>query len=132
MPTQNVIGVCTYTIETVVERMLYLANYNIKEGKEKEYQKFLRDNKKAFPKFAPKGWKYRGTYFYVLGFGPYHAVDFWECTNYADFDTWRNYNDPNWIRLARQAMEFTTEEPTTAWLLRGAGDTKIIEPKEKP
>jgi len=107
-------------------------NFNIKEGKDQEFQKFLKDNQSALAKFAPKGWTYRGTYFYVLGFGPCSAVDFWECTDYADLDTWRNYDDPNWLRLGEQEMEFMTGEPATAWLLREAGDTKITEPKKKP
>ena len=112
--------------------MLYLINFNIKEGKNQEYQKFLKDNEKALVKSAPKGWTYRGDYFYVLGFGPYSAVELWECTNYADFDTFRNHTDPTWLRLMEQSMEFMTADPPIAWLLREAGDTKITEPKKKP
>ena len=73
-----------------------------------------------------------GTYFYVLGFGPYSAADLWECSDYGDFDTWREYDDPTWIELWKQAMSFATSEPITGWLLREAGDTKITEPKKKP
>ena len=112
--------------------MLYLMNFNIKEGKNQEFQKFLKDNEKAIAKCAPKGWTYQGTYFYVLGFGSYSAVDLWECTNYADFDTWRNHDDPTWLRLGVESMEFATADPAPAWLLREAGDTKILEPKKKP
>ncbi|MDH5389807.1 MAG: hypothetical protein OEX10_01450 [Candidatus Bathyarchaeota archaeon] len=66
--------------------MRYIVNYNLKENKEKEFQKFIKENKKAIADHAPKGWKFMGVYFYVLGFGPCHAADFWECFDYADFD----------------------------------------------
>jgi hypothetical protein len=112
--------------------MLYIFNYNIKENRMKEFQKFIKGNEKAFAEHAPKGWKFMGTYFYVLGFGQYNAADLWEISDYADFDTLRNHDDPTWLRLVEQAMEFGTNEPTIAWLLREAGDTKITEPKKKP
>ena len=98
----------------------------------KEFQKFIKENEKTYAEHAPKGWKFRGTYFYVLGFGPYHAADIWECSDYADFDAMRNHNDPMWLKLWEKAMEFATSEPIPAWLLREAGDTKITEPKKKP
>ena len=112
--------------------MLYILNYNLKEGKMEEFQKFIKENEKTLAKHTPKGWKYLGTYFYVLGFGPYHAADLWECSDYADFDTWRSYDDPEWIKLWKQAMEFCTTEAIPSWLLWAAGDTKILEPKKKP
>lgn len=112
--------------------MLYLINFNIKEGKVQEYQKFLKANEKAIVKCSPKGWTYRGDYLYVLGFGPYVGVEIWECADYADFDTFRNWDDPTWVRLNEEGMEFLTAEPTPAWLLREAGDTKVFEPKKKP
>lgn len=112
--------------------MLYIANFNIKEHKATEFQKFVKENEKTIAKSAPKGWKYRGTYFYVLGFGPYTAAQFWECSDYADFDAFRTHQDPTWLKLWQQSMEFSTPEPTPSWLLREAGDTKIVEPEKKP
>lgn len=112
--------------------MLWLANYNIKEGKMKEYQKFVKENEKTLREHAPKGWKFLGEYCYVLGFGPYHAVEMWEISNYADLDTFRNHDDPTWLKLMEKSMEFTTNEPAPAWLLREVSDTKITEPKKKP
>ena len=43
-------------------------NYNIKENKVKEFQEFVKKNEKTKAAHAPKGLKYLGTYFYVLGF----------------------------------------------------------------
>jgi len=113
--------------------MLWIQNFNIKENKVLEFQKFIKENEKTLAKHAPKGWKYMGTYFYVLGFGPYGIAGawFWECSNYADLDTWRDYDDPIWSKLSEQIVEFGTPEPIPAWLLREAGDTKILEPKKK-
>ena len=115
-----------------VENMLYIVNFNLKEYKTKEYQRFIKENEKTVAEHAPKGWKYMGTYFYVLGFGPYTAAQFWECSDYADFDTFRNHDDPIFWKLMEQSMEFGTPEPTLSWLLREAGDTKITEPEKKP
>ncbi len=81
---------------------------------------------------APTGWKYMGTYFYVLGFGPCTGATFWEISDYADFDSLRNHDDPIWIKLLEQSIEFGAPEPTPSWLLREAGDTIITEPKKKP
>ena len=113
--------------------MLYVMNFNLKEYKQKEFQKFIKENEKTLAKHAPKGWKYMGTYFYVLGFGPHYGACFWECSDYADFDTSRKHQDedPTWSGLWEQILEFWTPEPTPAWLLREAGDTKITEPEKK-
>ena len=110
--------------------MLYISNFNIKEGKLQEYQKFVKENEKKFDEHAPKGWSYSGTYFYVCGFGPYHGAIFWECSDYADFDSWRNHDDKDWFTLMEKTMSFGTAEPYVTWLLRAAGDTKITEPKK--
>jgi hypothetical protein len=112
--------------------MLYMINYNVKEGKMLEFQKFVKENEKTYREHAPKGWKFLGEYCYVLGFGPCHSVELWEISTYADFDTFRGHNDPTWIKLIEKSMEFQTNEPTRAWLLREVSDTKITEPKKKP
>jgi len=114
--------------------MLYIMNFNLKEYKGREFQRFIKENEKTLAKHAPEGWKYLGTYFYVSGFGPYGGAMLWECSDYADFDTSRKHldEDPTWLDLWKQIMDFWTPEPTPAWLLREAGDTKITEPEKKP
>jgi hypothetical protein len=112
--------------------MLVVFNFNLKQYKATEYQKWIKENEKNLAEHAPTGWKYRGTYFYVLGFGPYTAAQFWEISDYADLDNLRNHDDPTYWKLVEQSIDFGTPEPTPTWLLREAGDTKITEPKKKP
>lgn len=111
--------------------MLRISNFNIKENKVKEFQEFIKKNQKTKAAHAPKGWKYLGTYFYVLGFGPYHAAVMWEISDYADFDALRDHDDPVFWNLMEQFFALTTNEPTPGWLLREVGDTQITEAKEK-
>ncbi len=115
-----------------MSNILVVFNFNLKQYKATEYQKWIKENEKSMAEHAPKGWKYMGTYFYVLGFGPYTGATFWEISDYADFDSLRNHDDPIWIKLLEQSIEFGTPEPTPSWLLREAGDTIITEPKKKP
>lgn len=109
--------------------MLYMQNFNIKKGKMLEFQAHVKETEKAVAEHAPSGWKFKGMYAYVLGFGPYHVVSIWEATDYGDLDTWRNHEDPEWLKLAGQFLGFTTSESTPGWLLREMGDTKITEPE---
>ncbi len=115
-----------------VSYVLYVFNFNSKENKGVELQKLIKENEATFRKHAPKGWKYLGTYFYVLGFGPFTGAYFWECSSYGDFDAMRNHADPAWVKLWEKLMELMTPEPIPAWLLREAGDTKILEPAKRP
>ncbi len=110
--------------------MLRIMNYNIKENKTKEFQEFIKKNQKTKAAHAPKGWKYLGTYFYVLGFGPYHAMVMWEISDYADFDALRDHADPVFWGLMEEFFSFTSNDPTPGWLLRKVGDTRITESKE--
>ncbi len=109
--------------------MLWMQSGNLKEGKWRAYQEWIQKNEDLFRKTAPTGWIYRGTYFYVLGFGRYSTSTMWECTTYGDFDTWREHTDETWLRLAEEAGAFFTDDIGESVLLREAGDTKIVEPE---
>ena len=85
------------------QNMLWIQNFNVKEYKMEECQKLIKENEKTLAKHAPKGWKYIGTYCYVLGFGPYCGAFLWECSNYADFDVWRNHDDPTSLILRNRS-----------------------------
>ena len=107
--------------------MLYITNFNVKEGRQKEFQMWVKKTEDLLQKHAPRGWTYRGTYAYVLGFGPHGGASIWECKTYSDFDAWREHNDETWIRLGEDFQDFLTNEPAESMLLREIGDTKIIE-----
>ena len=110
--------------------MLYMTSFNAKEGRARELQEWVNKNEDVIKKSAPRGWTYRGTYGYVLGFGRFGGAQLWECSKYGDFDTWREHNDPAWTRIGEQFQEFLTEDPGESILLREIGDVKIIEPKK--
>ncbi len=110
--------------------MLWIQSQNIKEGKAHAFQEWLEKNEDLAQKTAPPGWTYRGAYFYVLGFGRYSTAIMWECTNYGDFDAWREHTDETWIRLGEEGGKFFTDDVGESVLLREAGDTKVLEPEE--
>jgi len=115
----------------VGRKVLRIYNFNVKEHKVKELQKFVQENQKTLAEHAPKGWKYLGTYFYVMGFGSYHGAVLWEITDYADLDIMRDHEDPIFWDLIEKKFSFLTNEPTPGWLLRKVGDAKITESKEE-
>ncbi len=107
--------------------MLYVQSFNIKEGKLKEFQAWAVKNEDLMQKHAPKGWTYRGTYGYVLGFGRYGAATMWECSKYGDFDAFREHRDATWERLGEDFDDFAIAGVGESVLLREIGDVKIME-----
>jgi hypothetical protein len=111
--------------------MLYLTSGDLKEGRTGEYIAWLKKNKKSIQDHAPPGWKYRGTYVSVLGFGRHDVTDIWEIKKYGDFDTSRNWEDKVLLQLQAEALDFFLPGPGEATLLREASDVVFVEP-EKP
>ncbi|HEY5539261.1 MAG TPA: hypothetical protein VIL58_06960 [Thermoplasmata archaeon] len=107
--------------------MLYMTSFNLKEGRMREFQEWVTKNEDLFQKYAPTGWKYRGTYGYVLGFGRFSAATLWECKKYGDFDNWREHDDATWNRIGEEMGDFFTADSGESVLLREIGDVKIIE-----
>ncbi len=107
--------------------MLYMWSGDVKEGRMREMQAWIKKNEDLTQKYAPPGWTYKGTYAYVLGFGRYHVAALWECSTYGDFDVWREHADENWVNLNEEFMDFFENAPGEAVLLREIGDTKILE-----
>lgn len=66
--------------------MLYIYAANVKEGKLKDYQRWVTKNEKRIREVAPDGWKLRGVYFPVFGFGQALTEIHWDIENYAAFD----------------------------------------------
>jgi len=66
--------------------MLYMTSFSTKDGRLREFQDWVKKNEDVIKKSAPRGWTYRGTYGYVLGFGRFAGAQMWECNRYGDFD----------------------------------------------
>lgn len=108
--------------------MLYMSSFDVEKGRVTEFQTYVKKNEDLLQKHAPKGWTYRGTYAYVLGFGRFSVAQLWECGRYGDFDAWREHRDDTWLRVVQELSDFTSGgSPSEAVLLREIGDTKIIE-----
>ena len=110
--------------------MLYLVSTNVKEGRQGEYIAWVNKNKKSIQDHAPPGWKYRGTYATVLGFGRYDVTEIWEIKKYGDFDTFRNWKDKVSLRLSAESMDFVISGAGEATLLREVSDVVLVEPKK--
>lgn len=110
--------------------MLWLVSGNLKEGRVKEYIAWLNKNEKLLQKHAPKGLKYHGSYFYVLGFGRFDVMTAWEMKNYGDFDTFRKWDDKVWDRLGAEQSDFFAPGVGESTLLREFNDVVFVEPSK--
>jgi hypothetical protein len=112
------------------EMMLYLTSYNLKEGRAGEYIAWVKKNKKNMQDHAPPGWKFRGIYASVLGFGRYDVTEIWELRKYGDFDTFRNWDDKVSLRLQTEVQDFLLPGAGVSTLLREVSDVVLVEPKK--
>jgi len=102
----------------------------VKEGKFKEFQDWVKANEKIFAEHAQKvGWKYLGTFYYVLGIGgPAHGCFLHEFSKYADIDTSRTlFSDPAEEKLNKEATALLTNDPLPNQMLRPIGETLLYE-----
>jgi hypothetical protein len=110
--------------------MLYIGNFRVKEGKYNEFQAWIKANEKTFAKLAEKaGWKYLGTYYYVLGTGgPAHGCFLHEFTKYADIDKSRDlFGDATDQKLSKEMMDFLENEPMHDQILRQMGEAQLYK-----
>ncbi len=118
-------------------KIYWMSGYNIREGKAKAYQAFLKSRafKKVCAEFeAETGIKYVETYGTIIPSsteeGDYDAYDFWELPNHAALDKIRNSAAA--AKLAEVSYKFAAPRPGKSVLLRKASDVKIIyEPEKK-
>jgi hypothetical protein len=110
--------------------MLYLTSYNLKDGRAGEYFAWVKKNRKNIQDHAPPGWKFRGIFGTVLGFGRYDVTEIWELEKYADFDTLRNWDDKVSLRLQAEAQDFMLPGANESILLREVSDVVVVEHKK--
>jgi hypothetical protein len=110
--------------------MLDIENFRVKEGKFKEFQEWTKANEKTMAERAQKvGWKYLGTFFYVLGTGGLaHGCIMWEISKYADMDASRSlFDDPVWEKMSKELTVLLTYDPLPVQILRPIGEAKIYK-----
>jgi hypothetical protein len=118
-------------------KIYWMSGYNVKEGRAREYQAFLKS--KEFKRVCADveketGIKYVDTYTTVLPSsteeGDYDAYDFWEMPNHAALDKLRKSRAI--AKLAEISYKYTESRPVKSILLRKSSDARIIyEPKKK-
>lgn len=111
--------------------MLWISAGNLKEDKSREYKDWVRKNKDQIQKHAPPGWKHKGVFGTVLGFGRYDVLEMWEIKDYGDFDTLRNHDDPVFDGIYDEASKFFIPGAGEAWLVRDIADVVLPAPPKK-
>ncbi len=110
--------------------MLYQVSNNVKEGRQRDYQAWVKKNEGLLEKHAPKGWMYRGTFGTVLGFGRFDTTQMWEISQYGDFDAFREHKNETFERLVEEWQDFMIPGAGEATLIREVGDVRITEAKK--
>ena len=118
-------------------KIYWMSGYNIREGRAKEYQAFLKS--KVFKKVCSDFEKetsigYVETYGIIIPSsgeqGDYDAYDFWEMPNHAAMDKIRD--SPAAGKLAEMTYKYVEFRPQKSVLLRKSSDVKILyEPTKK-
>lgn len=110
--------------------MLYISNFKVKEGKFNEFQAWVKANEKALAALAQKvGWKYLGTFYYVLGTGgPAHGCFLHEFSKYGDFDKSRElFGDKKDEKMSKELMDLLANDPIHDRILRQIGEAKLYK-----
>ena len=112
--------------------IIQIDNFLIKEKKYKEFQDWIKANEENLAAWAKKaGWKYRGTYYYVLGTGAHLNAGgcfMWELSKYGDIDKLLTiFKDPVDEKLTRELTELLENIPTPSLLLRPFGEAHIYK-----
>jgi len=120
-------------------KIYWMMGYNIKEGRVKDYQAFLKS--KAFKAVCAgiekeTGIKYMESYGVVIPStggnqqGDYDAYDFWELPNHAALDKLRK--SPSSDKYAEMVYKYQEWRPSKSIVLRRLSDVQIMfEPEKK-
>jgi len=112
--------------------IIQIDNFVIKEKKYKEFQDWIKANEENLAAWGKKiGWKYRGTYYYVLGTGAHVNAGgcmMWELSKYGDIDkSLTAFKDPTDEKLTRELTELLVNMPTPSLLLRPFGEALLYK-----
>jgi len=112
--------------------LLIIDNFRVKEGKFKQFQEWVKNNRKDLEEWCKKiGWKYRGTYYYAIGTGASLRANgcfMWEISKYADIDTSRGtFKDPLDERISRAMTDLLVSQPMPEFILRPMTEALIYK-----
>jgi hypothetical protein len=109
--------------------LLYISNFIVRDGKFKEFQKWIKENEKDISEYFGKiGLKYLGTYFYNFGPSDAHGCMMYKISKYGDLDASRNkWKEKIRVKWSEALVDLLASDPTPAWILQEAGETRIYD-----
>jgi hypothetical protein len=111
-------------------KLLYIFSSGINSLR--DYQEWFRTNAERFEKSAPSGWRFKGTYIPVFGFGPRLSEIHWELDDYSAFDAAHavTREGGEFQELIGEMFRFVEQNHAGARLLKHAGhpETIVVEP----
>lgn len=108
--------------------MLYIYTANVKDGQLKAFQSWASKNDERIRKVAPEGWKLRGIYFPVFGFGQALTEIHWDIENYAAFDAAHRAGSEKgpYFEVVSELYSFLDVRGQSARLLKEASDSQTL------
>lgn len=118
--------------EVTFNMIIEIDNFIIKEKKYKEFQDWVKKNKKNLVDLGEKsGMKYRGAYYYVFGTGAHMNAGgcfMWEYSKYGDIDkAITMFKDPIDEKVSKELTELLVNMPSPVLLLRPFGEALIYK-----
>jgi hypothetical protein len=103
--------------------MLYILRYNIKEGKNARFHRWILNNAEAIAAGDSGGWHYLGTYFTVRALGQFDAETHWELDDYGALGA--GFGDEAMQRMLGEWIAFIDGQ-VQACLLKSAEDVEVL------
>jgi hypothetical protein len=103
--------------------MVYINRYNLKEGKNAEFHRWILENRDVLTEGSPEGWRYLGTLFTVRGLGQFDAETHWELDSYSALGA--GFGDESFQRLLGEWLSFVDGQ-IEASLMKSAQDVEVL------
>ncbi len=108
-----------------------IMHFNVKEGKDIKFQKWILENQENYTKVLPPGWKYLGCYGTVFHMGRFEFQMEYEIDNFAAYDALRAYENKEHNRFLTEIFDFINPNiPIEIEVVRSVGEVKIIGERE--
>jgi hypothetical protein len=90
-----------------VEKMYdKIVHFNVKEGKNNEFKKWILDNEKEYAQSLPEGWEYLGCYYTVFHMGRRDWQIRYRIDSMAAYDRMRANENEKFDKLLSKIYEF--------------------------